>query len=36
MAYIVIGMYIGCFLGIITVGLFRKETQEWESEEDGY
>ena len=28
MAYIVIGMYIGFFIGIITVGLFRKEFRE--------
>jgi len=28
MAYIVIGMYIGFFLGIITVGLFRKEFED--------
>ena len=25
MVYIVIGMYIGFFIGIITVGLFKKE-----------
>ena len=36
MAYIVIGIYIGFFLGIITVGLFKKENQKWESEKDGY
>jgi len=29
-AYIVIGMYIGFFIGIITVGLFRKEFIEEE------
>jgi uncharacterized membrane-anchored protein YhcB (DUF1043 family) len=28
MAYIVIGMYIGFFIGIITVGLLRKEFRE--------
>ena len=28
MAYIVIGMYIGVFIGIIIVGLFRKEFRE--------
>tara|TARA_Y100000310_G_scaffold335432_1_gene417489 strand:- start:155 stop:283 length:129 start_codon:yes stop_codon:yes gene_type:complete len=34
MAYIVIGVYIGFFLGIITIGLFRKDVEEWESEKD--
>ena len=34
MAYIVIGMYIGFFIGIITVGLFNKEEKEWEREKD--
>ena len=28
MAYIVIGMYIGFFLGIIVIGLFRREMYE--------
>jgi len=28
MAYVVIGMYIGFFIGIITVGLFKKEFRE--------
>ena len=34
LAYILIGLYIGFFLGIITVGLFKKEINEWESERD--
>ena len=36
MAYIVIGMYIGFFIGMITAGLFRKEIEAWESEKDGF
>jgi len=28
MAYIVIGMWIGVFLGILMVGLFRKEIKD--------
>ena len=28
MAYIVIGMYIGFFIGIITIGLLRKDLYE--------
>ena len=30
MAYIVIGMYIGFFLGIITMSLFRKDIKDFE------
>ena len=28
MAYVVIGVYIGFFVGIITIGLFRKKLDE--------
>ena len=34
MAYIVIGMYIGFFIGIITVGLFKKEFGEEVEKDD--
>ena len=33
MAYIVIGMYIGFFIGVITVGLFKKEFSELNNED---
>tara|TARA_Y100000310_G_scaffold136433_1_gene135303 strand:- start:2834 stop:2950 length:117 start_codon:yes stop_codon:yes gene_type:complete len=34
MVYIVLGMYIGFFLGIITIGLFRKELAEDREKDD--
>ena len=33
MAYIVIGMYIGFFIGIITVGLLKKDLSKWDEDE---
>ena len=34
MGIFVIGMYVGFFVGIITVGLFKKEFSDTEEEDD--